>query len=47
MTRGRPRITIRMDQKQIDQLQELAEAQERSVSDIVRELIEQYLADQQ
>lgn len=45
MTKGRPRITLRLSVDQIDQLKQIAAERGVSVSDIIRDLIESFLTE--
>lgn len=45
MTKGRPRITLRLSADQIDQLKQIATERGLSVSDIIRDLIESFLTE--
>ena len=45
MTRGNPRITLRLEQSAIDQLKKIAETQKKTVSDVIRDALETYMTE--
>lgn len=46
MMRGNPRISLRLKQSIIDQLKEIAQEQKKSVSDVIRDALENYMSEE-